>query len=372
MPMSSNIPNADLIARYITGEASASERLRVTRLLQDQPEYAELVAQLTRLSETRGMVEAKVDVDDALARFFERVQGFRRESQTSIARGVGERPGLGRARVWGNRTVRAVGIALGAAAMVWGILLWQPRNRSDHGASMMHAYVTRGGEQASLVLSDGTRVMLAPNTTLQLLRFGEHARAVALNGEAYFQVSHAASAPFLVQTRGATVRVLGTAFLVRTSGDGHLHVAVSDGKVAVRPNRSRQMERVVSAGFAGDVRDSTVWLSVPRDVADGVELQQGNFVFRRTPLSKVLETLTRWYGYQFRCADSAIARQVVTVWLSQRSSATAVTTLEDLLDARAVMSGDTITLVSPKRGRGLKPSRVQSYDIWVPNQEVGR
>src|SRR5205085_1627599 len=104
------------------------------------------------------------------------------------------------------------------------------------------------------------------------------------------------------------------------------------GKVSVGVGSSGNSRVPIVAGQVGDVRDSTVRVTSVDDLPAGVELRRGNFVFRDMPVATILQTLTRWYGYQFRCADPTLARQVVTVWLSQRSSATALLTLEDLLN----------------------------------------
>jgi transmembrane sensor len=96
------------------------------------------------------------------------------------------------------------------------------------------AYSTALGESKSVALPDGTRVAL--NTTTQLrARVTGDARTVWLeSGEAYFEVTHDAKRPFVVEAGTSRVTVLGTKFTVRRDGD-QVKVAVVDGRVTVGP-----------------------------------------------------------------------------------------------------------------------------------------
>lgn len=257
------------------------------------------------------------------------------------------------------------------ATVVAVVLALQFGTHNDAGTT--RTYATQSGQQATLTLVDGTRVTLSPLTTLRLDHFGATSRTVTVDGEAYFEVARSGEAPFIARNGAAIVRVLGTSFLMRSSSDKRqAHVAVAEGKVSVEPTVTSRAGVPLSPGDVGDVRDSTVRVSTSDDVVGGVESRHGNFVFRRTPLSSVLETLTRWYGYQFRCADSALVRRSMTIWLSQRSSADAISALEDQLGIKSTMVGDTIMLASPVPRRESNIPRKRVYEVWTPNHEIGR
>jgi ferric-dicitrate binding protein FerR (iron transport regulator) len=182
--------------------------------------------------------------------------------------------------------------------------------------------------------------------------------------------------PFIVRSGDATVRVLGTTFLVNSRHDGrHSHVVVLAGRVSMGAASAAGTSRsaaIVSEGQVGDVADSTIRVNETNDLTAGIELRRGNFIFRNTPLLHVLQTLTRWYGYEFRCNDSTLIHQLVSVPVSQRSSADAVLTLEELLDVTASVAGDTITLVAQPSARKHAPARTRPYNMFVPTREVGR
>jgi transmembrane sensor len=238
-------------------------------------------------------------------------------------------------------------------------------------------YATNASQQAIVNLNDGTRVTLAPQTTLRLSHFGAQSRTITLEaGEAYFEVAHASEAPFTVRIGGATATVLGTAFLVRhATGDPHVRVAVTEGKVRVMPatrTGSGATGVTLTRGQVSDIVDSTIHVSTTNDLASGAECASGYIVFRDTPLATVLQTINQWYGYHFRYADSTLGAQIVTIAVSTRSSAEALAAIEQVLVVNLTVVGNTVTLVpQPPRASRSTP-RTRTYDMWIPTKEVGR
>jgi len=207
-----------------------------------------------------------------------------------------------------------------------------------------------------------------------VVRLGTHTRVVILErGEAYFEVTHSAERPFLVRSGVMTAQVLGTAFLVRhDAGNGHMRVAVTDGKVHVTTSASTGPGVLLTAREAADITDSTTQISKTDDVSPGVEWTPGYVMFHDTPVSVVLRTVSQWYGYQFRYAEKTLGAQSVTMTISVQSSAEALAAIEQVLAVNLAVVGDTVTLVPrPPRGKGNTP-RIRSYDVWSPTTEVGR
>jgi transmembrane sensor len=193
---------------------------------------------------------------------------------------------------------------------------------------------------------------------------------VTVDGEAYFEVPKVAGAPFIVRSGAVATRVLGTSFLVRYRGDaGRVHIAVTDGKVTMA---GLFAQRTLTAGDIGDATDSTVKVSTVKEMTPEVEWENGKIVFRDTPVPKVLAALTHWYGLQFKCADSAINKQSVTVLISPSSSSAALSKLEQVLDVSLTVVGDTVMLAPRAVPLRMRMPRMHSYDVWIPHSEVGR
>jgi transmembrane sensor len=93
-------------------------------------------------------------------------------------------------------------------------------------------YRTGVGEERMVFLGDGTRVSLNSDTRLEV-HFTSHERHVTLaHGEAFFEVVHNASRPFVVSAGNHDVTALGTAFLVRMDA-GTTAVTLVEGRITV-------------------------------------------------------------------------------------------------------------------------------------------
>lgn len=86
-----------------------------------------------------------------------------------------------------------------------------------------------------IVLHDGSKVWANSGATLRYLEnFNVKTREVFLTGEAYFDVQHQPSKPFLVHTGKVDVTVLGTAFNIKSGGGSNkVIVTVARGRVKV-------------------------------------------------------------------------------------------------------------------------------------------
>ena len=96
-------------------------------------------------------------------------------------------------------------------------------------------HMTATAEQRRVQLADGTVVLLAPESAIDVA-YGEGARRVRLlKGRAYFEVA-ADRRPFAVQAREVEARDIGTAFDVGLDARG-VDVAVREGIVDVSAAR---------------------------------------------------------------------------------------------------------------------------------------
>lgn len=358
--------------RYLTGAATPQDQIALDRWA--------TTAQRRRLLRAEG--ESQLPSADRTERALVLLRGRLGWSARSLVRWSGGRQGAvvkrrgGRGVYLGSRALRA-GLWIGVTAAVIGGVVALTRRAPESSSDVTRVYATNASQQAIVNLDDGTRVTLAPQTTLRLRHFGAQSRTVMLEaGEAYFEVTHASGMPFIVRSGEATATVLGTAFLLRhPAGDPHVYVAVTDGKVHVTPTTrtgSGVTGVTLTRGQAGNLIDSTTHVSTVDDLAPGTEWAPGYIIFRDTPVATVLQTVSQWYGYHFRYADPTVGAQSVTLTVSTRSSAEALAAIERVLEVNLTVAGDTVTLVpQPPRASGGAP-RIRTYDVWTPMREVGR
>lgn len=96
---------------------------------------------------------------------------------------------------------------------------------------------TEAGQKRTVILPDGSRAILNANSTLvyDAAWSGETARRVELEGEAFFDITHDPAHPFYVKTSRLEVKVLGTAFNVKSNQAQKIfETTLIRGKVTVR------------------------------------------------------------------------------------------------------------------------------------------
>jgi ferric-dicitrate binding protein FerR (iron transport regulator) len=225
--------------------------------------------------------------------------------------------------------------------------------------SSTQTITTERAEQAQIRLADGTRVHLNAESEIQYPgRFSEDQRTVRLTGEAYFEVEADTVRPFVVTTETATVRVLGTAFMVDAYADSaRTHVAVRHGRVTLAPDRSASSaaeraaktveELVISAGQWGVVDLSGQMLRRrSADVAHHFGWLNNQLVFRAAPLRSVARRLERWYDVEVRIVSSRLAERRLTATFSDEPLDEVLHALALSLNARYQRDGRTVTFHS--------------------------
>jgi ferric-dicitrate binding protein FerR (iron transport regulator) len=152
----------------------------------------------------------------------------------------------------------------------------------------------KGSKVINTTLLDGTRIWLDAGSSLTYpVSFVGKERKVAVTGEAYFEVAHQASQPFIVMNDSMEVAVLGTNFNVNTfKDDGNgIKVTLLDGSVKVIDGH---ISRLLKPGQQAVVANNV-------SVLDNVDLDEvmawknGYFQFDDASLQTVLKQVARWY-----------------------------------------------------------------------------
>jgi len=262
---------------------------------------------------------------------------------------------------------------LGVAAIV---ALLVPRS-TRHDAT--HTYVTTAAQSAMVTLPDGSRATLAPSSQLTV---NMRSRTVQLTGEAFFDVTPDRHTPFVVQSGHINTRVLGTSFDVRHyADDSRVQVAVVSGKVVVSPSRRfgtgaqtglwADGTITLAAGMVGQFTDSTIVTTTTVNPDTYADWTRGQLVFQHTPVPVVLETLGRWYGYEFRLSDSTLTQQHVTTVFNLGKTAEMMRALQRLLNVTITIQ-DSVALLRPTVSSERHAAPMPRLASPLHSNEVGR
>ncbi|MDR6943757.1 FecR family protein [Mucilaginibacter pocheonensis] len=165
---------------------------------------------------------------------------------------------------------------------------------SEHINDSLNTMTTPRGGQYHLTLSDGTNIWLnAASSITYPVNFKGKERIVQVVGEAYFEVAHNPSMPFLVSTHGQTITVLGTHFDVNAYADEPtVHTVLLEGKVQVSTGKSvvniLPGQQSVLSGSNLKVSDA--------DTEDAIAWKNGMFSFTGENLESVMRKVSRWYA----------------------------------------------------------------------------
>jgi len=160
------------------------------------------------------------------------------------------------------------------------------------GLSCLQAdYCTDIGEIKTVSLADGSLITLNSNTAIRT-NFGKDSRSVQMQyGEAYFEIQHDASRPFLVEAQYSRVKVLGTRFVVRENKQND-QIAVINGVVEV--SQGGQNSAILKANDTITV-DNKGSNKIPTlTTATSIAWLKGKAVFNNVALSTVIEEIGRY------------------------------------------------------------------------------
>ncbi|MBX2924982.1 MAG: DUF4974 domain-containing protein [Chitinophagaceae bacterium] len=199
------------------------------------------------------------------------------------------------------------------------------------------SFTTQKTERKSFVLPDGSKVILNAESRILLAdHFNEKDRMVELSGEAFFDVAHDASRPFVVKTDKMDVKVLGTAFNVRAydgdeisetsliRGSIELSLKEENRKITLRPNEKYLLR---AGNNAPEVKKPVEESALLQTTASGllpvrvskedtaiveVSWTEDKLVFVDESFEQLAKQLSRWYGMSIEIVDPELKHVLYT------------------------------------------------------------
>lgn len=347
-----NPPDWEALARYVVGESPPDEVQQLETRLAAHPADKALLDALAQVSQRMAAdVPTDLDVESALRR-------VKARSNETTGRPLEFRRPLVDAR----REVRwRVPLPAIAAAALFAIGLagyFTMRTRKIELPPPLSARMIATGVGAldSLRLPDGTRIVLGPLSSVRIAKgYGTTSREVEVSGDAYFEVVHDSSRPFVAHALHATVQDLGTKFAVRTDAAKGVAVSVSEGSVSLQgTNQNRggvgggtSRAIVLKPGERGVVLPDGQTVK-ERAAPDDMAWLRRQLVFREAPLPEVAASLHRWYGIELRVPDTSLATRHLTATFSGEPPERVLEVLRLVLGADIERRGDT-AIVRVKR-----------------------
>ena len=258
--------NAELLRRYIIGDASEQERKSVVEWIETSDDNMRIYMAERRLYEYTLLNEPLQETSCDMLHY--------------------------KKRSWGRIVMRAVAVVIVAVATMY---YWREHMQSTESILYQTVYVPFG-QRAELLLPDSTRVWLNANTTLTYpTHFATKKREVYIDGEGYFQVTRDEQLPFIVKTNKYDIRVLGTEFnIFAYSTDSLWKVALLHGKVELLYPHNNKVVAQMKPGTQISLVNNKMYQSTIVN-SDDYRWREGLICFDNITIAESLKNLKLYF-----------------------------------------------------------------------------
>jgi len=197
------------------------------------------------------------------------------------------------------------------------------------------------------VLPDGTVVTLHAGSQISFPeKFTASVRNVKLEGEAYFNVAHDKTKPFIVASGGAMVEVLGTQFNVNTHASATtMEVVLTTGKVSVFYKEKPQEKVLLLPGEKAelDVANRQIGKSANSD-PNYLSWKTRMIVFDNETLAQVVKTLENVYQTPIELKGQQLSGCRFTASFNDQSLGSVLQVMKETLDLQVKQDGKMVEI----------------------------
>jgi ferric-dicitrate binding protein FerR (iron transport regulator) len=310
---------AQLIARKLSGEASPEEIKELDALLQEQPGDAYFLSVLAEYWTTPVSSVAGTD-EDPEAHFHYILN--------TAANDAAEKKAVHKYKLPAWLAIAAA--FTGLVAVAWWYVS-QYHNSSARNLASRVETVAKPGAKSRLLLPDGSIVWLNSGSRISYpATFSDSIREVQLEGEAYFDVAKVADRPFIVRTRDLDIRVLGTAFNVKSyPEESRTEATLIRGLVQVskkgqgqqpaillHPHEkvvvSKAVEHIPTKETANPSASDMMVVQLKKNAMDTAVVETAwvynKLVFDGEDFGEIAGEMERWFNVKISIHDPAVAK----------------------------------------------------------------
>lgn len=256
-----------------------------------------------------------------------------------------------------------------AAVLLLGILsftayrFFQSKRSTDQLISgSLNKLSSAGKKQAKIVLTDGTEVILNAESELKYpASFNGETREVYLSGEAFFEVAKDKKHPFIVHTEKMAVKVLGTAFDLKSyKNDPATEATLIHGSIQITLNAEpenkimlKPEEKFVLTHAAEGKKETAANYNITpfryfnaEDKNSLIETSWMNnkLVFKNETFAVLSLNMSRWYGVEFVFKSEKLKQNKFTGIFEKESLTEALKALQLIAPFEYKTEGKTIYL----------------------------
>jgi len=207
-------------------------------------------------------------------------------------------------------------------------------------------YTTPPGKQRSVILADGSEIIMNTDTAISVDYSTQHRQITLHDGEAYFTVAADAKRPFEVQTHSGQVRALGTEFNIKT-GQNDVTVTVYQHAVRVTAENGKVIESLPEGqqvAFSDDALSAATTANLQR----GQAWRKQRMIFQDRPLAEVIAELNRYRSGSIIVMNNDIKTLPITGVFATDDTNIALQTIEQSLPVTVTKITKKLVLLTAK------------------------
>jgi len=323
----------DLITSYFAGEATSDDRVFLAAWLKADLAHKEFFnsCRNTWASLERSKIESQVDVDQEWNTLKKKVD---------LSPVIELKPAFGSSwnkedrRFFSPRSLRYAAlliILIIPAFFIFRILVGPHTKRMSADVALLESK-----------LPDGTSVTLNTGSTIEYPdSFKNHERDVNLRGEAYFEVTHDKSRPFIISAGKVRIQVLGTSFYVNTNAlNGKMEVVLTNGKVAIYYDDDLSRQVILAPGEKADISvDQEGIIKTTNDDPNYISWKTHRLVFTNDHLGEIVKTLGKVYHAQIRITNPAVSQCRLTATFDDQTLGSVLNVIGTTLNLKITQKG---------------------------------
>lgn len=324
-----------LVSMMLSGEASADELKELDGCLLAHPEIRQRYQAVKSIWNNEKPPQA---TGQAFSRHLQRLNEHLSQSSPGQESDANNFRQATRVKPFPLRRNIVLTAAIAASLLFCIVMTYPSRTRpKDAASSPQNVVSTKPGSRSKIELPDGTQVWLNADSKLEYdEKFTQGTRSVHLSGEAYFDVVKDKDHPFVIHTSAIDIKVLGTAFNVRSyQNESSTETSLLRGSVEItahnNPERKiilKPLEKLVIQNAPPETQQKARAAKNPDDkplvTISRVHIQTGDSAatdilwtrnklsFDSEPLENVALKLERWFGVKVNITDDRLKDKLYT------------------------------------------------------------
>lgn len=267
---------------------------------------------------------------------------------------------------WYNSFVKVAAVLL-VAILITSLFFYINPGPAAQQVASRYEIIVPDGQKSSLVLPDGTKVMVNAGSRLFLPKENEpDKREVWLDGEAFFEVTKNPHQPFVVHTSDIQVKVLGTTFNVRayedeklvettlvegqvalntTEGNGQDVSLLPDQKAIFVKSKDAALGAALQRQFGQNIKVGHILVSGKINPESAISWTQGKLTFEDEYFDVIAHRLERYYGVRIRLKDETLKNMRYTGTIKNISLDQALRALQSTTAFKYTLNDQEVTII---------------------------